>query len=56
MPSATVSKLLGGKSGCYGATIAIRHLNEEKFRYSPEWPRRAGEYLRLAERHIAACQ
>jgi ceramide glucosyltransferase len=24
LPSATVSKLLGGKNGCYGATIAIR--------------------------------
>jgi aminoglycoside phosphotransferase family enzyme len=38
------------------ATIAIRHLNEEKFRYSPEWPRRALEYLQLAEQHIACCQ
>ena len=24
LPSATVSKLLGGKNGCYGATIAVR--------------------------------
>lgn len=37
------------------ATIAIRHLNEEKFRYSPQWPRRASEYLQLAEQHVAWC-
>ncbi|MGZ3240655.1 MAG: hypothetical protein ACXWJK_09910 [Burkholderiaceae bacterium] len=37
------------------ATIAIRHLDEEKFRYSPEWRRRANEYLDLAEQHIACC-
>lgn len=30
------------------ASIAIRHLDEEKFRYSPEWRRRAKVYLRLA--------
>lgn len=38
------------------AAIAIRHLNEEKFRASPEWRRRALDYLRLAERHVARCQ
>ena len=38
------------------ATIAIRHLSEEKFRYSPEWPRRAMDYLQLAEQHIACCR
>lgn len=37
------------------AAIAIRHLNEEKFRYSPEWQRRARGYLLLAERH-AMCR
>ncbi len=35
------------------ARIAIRHLDEEKFRYSPEWRRRANAYLQLAEQHIA---
>lgn len=35
------------------ARLAIRHLDEERFRYSPVWPRRALEYLELAERHIA---
>lgn len=38
------------------ATIAIRHLNEEKFRFSPQWPLRAREYLQLAEQHIACCR
>lgn len=33
------------------ARIAIRHLDEEKFRYSAQWRRRASEYLQLAERH-----
>ncbi len=35
------------------ARITIKHLDEEKFRYSPEWRRRANEYLQLAEEHIA---
>jgi aminoglycoside phosphotransferase family enzyme len=38
------------------ALIAIRHLNEEKFRYSPQWPRRARDYLELARRHAAHCR
>ncbi|HTN65632.1 MAG TPA: hypothetical protein VL051_05530 [Burkholderiaceae bacterium] len=38
------------------ATLAIRHLNEEQFRYSPQWPRRAKDYLQLAERHAGRCQ
>ncbi|HEY0843849.1 MAG TPA: hypothetical protein VGE12_00675 [Noviherbaspirillum sp.] len=33
------------------ARIAIQHLDEEKFRHSPEWRRRAMDYLRLAEEH-----
>ncbi len=33
------------------ARIAIKHLDEEKFRYSYEWRRRAQIYLRLAESH-----
>jgi aminoglycoside phosphotransferase family enzyme len=35
------------------ATLSIRHLDEEKFRYSPEGRRRANDYLALAERHAA---
>jgi len=34
------------------ARIAIRHLNEEKFRYSAEWRRRAMAYLDLAQQHL----
>ena len=37
---------------CMRAKIAIRHLDEEKFRYSAEWRRRAMEYLRLAKRYL----
>jgi aminoglycoside phosphotransferase family enzyme len=33
------------------ARIAIKHLEEEKFRYSAEWRRRCNEYLQLAQRH-----
>lgn len=38
---------------CSRARIAIQHLDEEKFRHSPEWRRRAMDYLRLAEEHAA---
>lgn len=38
------------------ATIAIRHVNEDQFRYSPEWTRRTLAYLNLAERHVARCR
>lgn len=38
------------------AAISIRHLNEEKFRCSPEWPRRAHDYLNLAQSHVARCR
>lgn len=42
--------------GCVRARISIMHLDEEKFRYSEEWPRRALEYLQLAQSHIAAAR
>lgn len=35
------------------ARIAILHLDEEKFRHSAEWRRRAMDYLHLAERHAS---
>ena len=38
------------------AAISIRHLNEETFRYSAEWRRRAEEYLHLAELHVSRCR
>lgn len=34
------------------ARIAIRHLNEEKFRYSNEWRQRAMAYLDLAQHYL----
>lgn len=41
---------------CLRAAIAIQHLDEEKFRYSPQWPRRAREYLQLADHHATCFQ
>jgi uncharacterized protein len=37
------------------AMLTIRHLNEETFRYSPEWRHRAEEYLKLAQHYISKC-
>ena len=34
------------------ARIAVRHLNEEKFRYSNEWRQRAMAYLDLAQQYL----
>jgi uncharacterized protein len=34
------------------ALITARHLLDERFRHSPQWLRRAGRYLQLAEEHI----
>ena len=33
------------------ATLAIRHVDEEQFRYSPQWPQRTRHYLELAQLH-----
>ncbi len=33
------------------ATLALRHLHEERYRYSPQWAAKACAYLRLAECH-----
>lgn len=41
---------------CIRAKLAIWHLKEERFRYSAEWPRRALEYVQLAEQHIDAAR
>lgn len=35
------------------ARIAIRHMDDERFRHAPEWRRRAENYLGLAQRHQA---
>jgi aminoglycoside phosphotransferase family enzyme len=38
------------------ALIALRHVQEEKFRYSPYWRKTALVYLDLAARHVANCE
>jgi aminoglycoside phosphotransferase family enzyme len=38
------------------ATIAARHMGEEKFRYSPHWHDKARQYLQLAQQHIECCR
>jgi aminoglycoside phosphotransferase family enzyme len=35
------------------ARIAIRHLDDERFRQAPTWRHRAETYLQLAQRHLA---
>ena len=55
-PAAALIHFYQSYRACLRAVIAIRHLGEEKFRYSPEWPRRAREYLQLAESHAACCR
>lgn len=40
---------------CKRALLAMRHLKEEKFRYSPHWRRTASAYLDLALEHAQAC-
>ena len=53
-PDAALVHFYQGYRAALRARIAIRHLDEEKFRYSAEWRRRAAEYLRLAESHQAS--
>ncbi|WP_292938020.1 hypothetical protein [Noviherbaspirillum sp.] len=54
MPHAGLLRFYQSVRACVRARIAIFHLNEEQFRYSAEWPRRAMEYLQLAEQHAEA--
>lgn len=53
-PGAALVHFYQGFRASLRARIAIRHLDEEKFRYSAEWRRRASEYLQLAEKHQAS--
>lgn len=39
---------------CKRALLALRHLKEEKFRYSPHWRRLASAYLELSLEHALA--
>jgi aminoglycoside phosphotransferase family enzyme len=38
------------------ALLALRHVKEEQFRYSPHWRRTASAYLDQARDHALACQ
>lgn len=53
-PSTALVHFYQSYRACLRARIAIRHLDEEKFRYSPEWRRRTNDYLQLAEQHQAS--
>lgn len=53
-PSLSLVHFYQGYRASLRARIAIRHLDEEKFRHSSQWRDRAGEYLRLALRHQEA--
>ncbi len=44
-----------GLRGCVRASIALWHLKEPRYRGSPVWRERAGQYLRLAARHARDC-
>jgi aminoglycoside phosphotransferase family enzyme len=55
LPNASLIHFYQSYRATLRAKITIRHLNEEKFRYSAEWRRRAMEYLELAEHHMQCC-
>ena len=50
-PSPTLIHFYQSYRASLRAAIAIKHLDEEKFRYSSEWRRRTRDYLQLAETH-----
>lgn len=52
-PGAGLVHFYQGFRASLRAWLTIRHLDEEKFRHSAEWRRRAGAYLDLARRHQA---
>jgi len=52
-PAAALVRFYQAYRAMLRATISIRHLDEEQFRYSPEWTRRTLAYLNLTERHAA---
>ena len=54
-PSAALIHFYQSVRAALRAKIAIRHLNEEKYRYSASWRQRALDYLQLARRHAIAC-
>ncbi|HEX2530101.1 MAG TPA: hypothetical protein VHK70_01370 [Burkholderiaceae bacterium] len=54
-PPAALLHFYQSQRACVRAKLAIWHMNEEKFRYSGEWPRRARQYLVLAQQHQVLC-
>lgn len=56
LPQPALQHFYQSYRACLRATIAVRHLQEKKFRYSPQWRARANEYLLLAERHAITCR
>lgn len=54
-PSAPLVHFYQSCRACKRALLALRHLKEEKFRYSPHWRRTASAYLDLALEHALAC-
>lgn len=52
-PGAGLLNFYQGFRASLRAWLTIRHLDEEKFRHSAEWRRRAGVYLSLARQHQA---
>lgn len=53
-PSAALVHFYQSYRAILRARLAIRHLDEEKFRRSAEWRRRADDYLTLAQQHQVA--
>jgi aminoglycoside phosphotransferase family enzyme len=54
-PNVTLTHFYRSCRASLRAMVTIRHLNEETFRYSPEWRRRAEDYLHLAQQHVSRC-
>lgn len=53
-PSAPLVHFYQSCRACKRALLAVRHLKEEKFRFSPHWRRLASVYLDLALEHALA--
>lgn len=51
LPPAGLMHFYRSVRACTRARIAISHLDEDQFRHSAKWRKRALEYLALAERH-----
>lgn len=54
LPPAALTHFYQSVRACTRARIAISHLDEDRFRYSAKWQRRALDYLELAARHARA--